>query len=726
MASAPLTGTIEESMDGEAMPDDELISLLKAHENQAIGYSPGSDDEISSQQERAINYYYRSMDDLPAMEGSSSVVDGTVQVVIDNALAAVLKPFVSSDETVRFTPRGPEDEKVADQATEYVNYVFNSDNPGFMILHDWCKDGLLSKLGVVKVWWESEQKIDNPRQVMIEHDLHAQMLRQEPDYMGEQDGVSYHGTPIDDGRIKIENIPPEEFRISKASRSIKTAPYTAHVPANITRSDLIEMGFDPEIVEGLPAASMTDSDNTLRLARYQDERTTDSMATPTSSQDRVALRDEYVKVDYDGDGVAELRRIIRVDDVILLNEPADVSPFAAWCPVPMPHKVFGLSLADLVLELQKINTALWRQMLDNLYKSNNPRPVLAEDGERADGSTFDTLSDNAPGAEIKVKSLAGFRFDAVPYTADASLPMLEMVGQMIEERTGVSRTGQGLDTNALRKSGQMTATEMAMIAGGKNARVEMMARIFAETGVSQLFRLVLGLLSKHQPKARMIRLRNEWVEMDPRGWPEMDVEISVGLGIGEKTEQIAQADSVLQTMAEIIQSPYAGLVTEENAYNAVKRKFTAAGIKNTDEYLTEPPKDEQGNPLPKPPPPPSPEEQKMQAEMQMNAAKLQGDQQAMQAKLEMQAQQQAHDQQLAQQQAEFDAQLATAKAAQEAQFAREKAALEAQLDIERMNREAELAERKMQLEEQMANRKAALAETSAKLPTNRPGGDLDK
>jgi hypothetical protein len=731
MATAPFFDTADMA-EGEAVPDEqmddtELVSILQAFENQAIGYQPGSDDEISTQQERALNYYYRIMDDLPAQEGSSSVVDGLVQVTIDNGLAAILKPFVSSDETVRFTPRGPEDEKVADQATEYVNYVFNSDNPGFLILHDWCKDGLLTKLGVVKCWWESQPKIDKPRQVMIEHDLHAQMLRQEPDYMGEENGVSFHGEQVDDGRIKIENIPPEEFRISKMARSIPTAPYTAHVPANFTRSDLIEMGFDAEIVEGLPARSQSDTDNTLRIARYRDERTTDTVGT-TFSEDLIDIRDEYARVDYDGDGVAELRRIIRVDSVILLNEPVDTSPFAGWCPVPMPHKVFGLSLADLVLELQKINTALWRQMLDNLYKSNNPRPVIATSAERLDGSTGDTIADNAPGAEILVNDINGFRFDAVPYTADSSLPMLEMVGMMAEERTGVSRTGQGLDTNALRKSGQMTATEMAMIAGGKNARVEMMARIFAETGVSQLFRLVLGLLSKHQPKARMIRLRNEWVEMDPRGWPEMDVEISVGLGIGEKTEQIAQADSVLQTMAELIQSPYAGLISEENAYNAVKRKFTAAGIKNTDEYLTEPPKDEQGNPVPKPPPPPSPEEQKMQAETQMNAQKLQGDQQAMQAKLEMQAQQQQHDQQLAQQQAEFDANLATAKAQQEAQFARDKAALEAQLDIERMNREALLAERRMQLEEQLANHKASLADkqADAKLSTNRAGGDLDK
>ena len=536
----PLTAQ-HEGVEGEAvsddqMSDDELVAILGQHEQQAIGFTPGGQDEVSAQQQQAINYYYRVMDDVPAQEGSSRVTDGTVQVVIDNALASVLKPFVSSDETVVFAPRGPEDVETAEQATEYVNYVFNVDNPGFLILHDWFKDALLTKVGVVKCWWEAESKMEM-QPTEIADDMHAAMLRGRPDYLGEEEGVAFHGQQVEDGRVKIEVVPPEEFRISPFAREICKAPYVAHVPQNVTRSDLLEMGFDHETVEALPAFSSSWMDNTIRQARYQDERVgDDNSAAPHPSQDRIGLRDEYIFVDYDGDGVAELRRILRVENTILLNEEVEQHPFAAICPIPMPHKFFGLSLADLVIELQKINTVLWRQMLDNLYKSNNPRPVLAESGQRQDGSTQLSLSDPAPGAGILVRDLGGFRFDAVPYTADASLPMLEMVSNMTEERTGISKAGQGLDTNALRKSGQMTATEMAMIASGKNARIEMMARIFAETGVKRMFKLIYDLVVKHQPKERMIRLRNQWIPVDPRGWPEMDVEISVGLGVGEKTE----------------------------------------------------------------------------------------------------------------------------------------------------------------------------------------------
>jgi hypothetical protein len=432
--------------------------------------------------------------------------------------------------------------------------------------------------------------------------------------------------------------------------------------------------------------------------------------------DRIALRDEYVRVDYNDDGVAELRRIMRVGSTILFNEEVEDNPFAGLCPIPMPHKVFGHSLADRAVQEQKIGTVLWRQMLDNLYKSNNPRPVIGVGARLDDGSTDDSIADPAPGAAILTKDLNQFRFDAVPFTADKSFGMLELLDKKVEENTGVSRAGQGLDTNALRKSGQMTATEMSMIASGKNARTEMVARIFAETGVKRLFKLILALVSKHQPKERIIRLRNKWVPMDPRGWPEMDVQISVGLGIGDKAEQMMQADAVLATMAELGATPYASLIDKGKVYNAVKRKFNAAGIKNVDDFLKEPERGEDGNVVPDEPQP-SPEEQQMQAEMQMQAAKLQGEQQMAAAKLQLQQQEAAAKLQLLQAQAEAEAQLA-----------RDKASLETQLAMQKMDMEMQLAERRMAMEESLAERKASMAErqSEAKLSTNRPGGDLSE
>jgi hypothetical protein len=707
MATQPMP--VEET-DDDTMPDSELVSILAGHEASAIGYQ-GADTDITSEQETALAYYNGKMDDVPAQDGCSSVVDGTVALVVDNALSAILKPFVSSDETVRFAPRGPEDIEVADQATEYVNYVFNCDNPGFLILHNWFKDALLSKLGVIKVWWEPKQTLE-AQQIELQDDLHAQFVRSHDNYLGEQDGVAHVGQQIDDGKVCIECIPPEEFRITPGTRSIEDAVYTAHVPTNYTRSDLIELGFDPELVEGLPAFGTSIQDSTLAQTRYEDEDYTGNVISALHKpNDRLALRDEYVRIDYDGDGVAELRRVLRVDDVILLNEEVDDNPFATLCPIPMPHKVFGHSLADRVIQEQKIGTVVWRQTLDNLYKSKNPRPVVGEGAERSDGSTGESLMDNAPGAGVFAKDVNQLGWLEVPFTADKTYSMLELLDKKVEENSGVSRAGQGLDTNALRKSGQTTATEMALIAEGKNARTEMVARIFAETGVSRMFKLILLLVSKYQPKSRVIRLRNKWVEVDPRGWPEMDVSISVGLGIGDKAEQVAQASTVLQTMEQIAQTPFAALIDAEKVYNALKRLFTAVGIKNTDEYLNEPEAVQQQ------PEKPDPEMQKVQAQVQLQQAKLQGDQQLAAANLQQQQQEAALKQELARQQAEFEANLAVERMNREHELALQKMALEAELDQQRMA-----------LEQQMAEHKQALAEKAAdaKISTNRPGGELDK
>lgn len=698
MASLPIPVTADELAEREPMSDSELIAILSSHESSAIGYQ-GADETITAEQETALNYYNGDMSDVPAQEGSSSVKDGTVALVVDNALAALLKPFVSSDETVQFSPRGPEDVAIAEQATEYVNYVFNCDNPGFLILYNWFKDALLSKLGVVKVTWEESEKFEGD-EYPLQDELQAAVLRAHPEYMGEQDGLAAIGRYVSDGRVKVENIPPEEFRISAGSRDIATAIYCAHVPTNVTRSDLYEMGFEAELVESLPAYSTSRDDNILSQARFADEDYGEERAMLHRANDKIALRDEYVRLDYDGDGVAELRRIIRVNDMVLLNEEVDDNPFATLCPIPMPHKVYGHSLADRAVQEQKIGTVLWRQSLDNLYKSNNPRPIIGEGAERADGSTSDSLMDNAPGAAILVRDASQFAFGAVPFTADKTFPMMELLDKKVEENTGISRSGQGLDTNALRKSGQMTATEMSLIADGKNARTEMVARIFAETGVSRLFKLILGLVSKYQPKERVIRLRNQWVPVDPRGWPEMDVAIAVGLGIGDKTEQLFQADSILQTMAELQQTPFASLLDKTKVYNAVKRKFTAAGIKNTDEYLIEP---QEGVEEPQQP---SPEEQQLQAEMAMQQAKLQGEQQLAELRLQLQQQEAAAKLELERQKAEFEARQAEAKFAFEAR----------------------LAEQRLQMEERLAERRAAMTEreSEAKLSSNRPGGDLDK
>ena len=721
MASLPVPDLhgFEEAPEQQGMDDNELVSLLQAHEAAAVGYFA---DEIASEQAKALEYYYGRMDDVPVLEGCSAVTDNTVAVMVENGLAAVLKPFVSSDETVSFNPRGPEDTDAAEQATEYVNYVINCDNPGFLIFHNWFKDAMLTKLGTVKTWWEdrTEQK---PRAEVVDA-AGLMKARKQDTYQGENDNgdgtfTVNHLDTFPDGRVCIENVPPEELLIPPYTRDIGKTSYIAHRPSNYTRSDLLEMGVDAEVVESLPAYADGRNEESRRLARYRDENSGSSermgnLSDP--SRDIIGVIDEYVRCDYNGDGLAELRRVVRVNDVILLNEEIDDHPFATLCPVPMPHKVYGLSTADQSMQGQKIATALWRQTLDNLYKSNNPRPEVAE--ALASDTTFEDLQDASPGAIVRTKNPGAINWVETPFTAQHSIPMLAFNQQQTEERTGVQFKGNGFNADALRKNSPDTATAAAIDENSRNERAEMVARIFAETGVTRLFKIILRLLVDHQPKERMVRLRNKWVPMDPRGWsPDMDMTISVGLGMGNKAEQIMHADSVLRTMVELQDTPYDYLIDAEKVFNALKRKFTAAGIKNIDDFLVDP---KHSQP---PPPQPSPEMAKVQSEAQLQQQRMQFDQQATAAKLQGEQQIAAFKFQAQQQADQAGIDAMREKAMAEQQLARDKATFEAQLAEEKMNREWALEIERMNREHALNQQRA---EHDATMQQNRPGGDLDK
>lgn len=693
------------------MTEDELAEYLDEHATRAIGHF-GS--EIASDQARALDYYSGMMEDVPAQEGCSSVVDSTVQVVVDNFVANIIKPFVSTDEAVRFEPRGPEDEEVAEQATDYANYVIHYDNNGFMIIHDWVKDAALQKLGVVKCYWEDK----TDRRPQFVENLDAQQAESvefvDGPYMDEETGLfsGFIMSDYEDGCIKIENIPPEEYLVSPYARPGETPPYEAQRTRKY-RSDLIEMGFDPEIVATLNPADGSFEDMRT-ISRYRDEQHDnyrgDSPGDP--SRDLIEVYHEFALIDFDGDGVSELREVIRSGQTILFNEEADCGGvFHKYTPIPMAHKVYGRAIADLVINDQRVKTVLQRQQLDNLYKTNNPRPHIPQGGERQDGSTFDDLNDNTPGAWVR-EGNAPIRYEAPHFFAAEAFQMQEYADREIERKTGIAKEGQSLDRNALNTQKQMTATQAALMEEGQNVRAELMARIFAETGLKSLFKGILKLLVKHQPRERVIRLRNKWVPMDPREWnADMDVSIAVGLGVGNQQEQISQAVQMLDIAERVAGSPYASLIPEDKAHATIKRAYTALGVKNVDEYLAEPETDENGNPVPKPEQP-SPE-----------MIKAQADAQAQQQKLAMDEQKAALDIQLQREKAEAQIMLEREIAANKMQLERDKAAFEAEQAEQQRIFEMQMAERQFEQNAKIAQQKA---DSDAQLKKYREGGQLDK
>lgn len=676
------------------MSQDKLKSILESEIDNSIGFL---ETETTQQRTDALSFYLRQ----PLgneVEGKSSIVTGEVAEAVDGALPPLVRIFSSSDEVVRFDPRGPQDEAGAKQATEYCNWVFMRDNDGLIIMHDWFKDALLQKVGVVKAYWEDKEDVTKEKYRDLSDDELAMLLSDDTMEIVEKEVVENElkdpaGNPVLDpmgqpvmyssntvvvkkkkksGHVVVENVPPEEFLISKrAKRSPQDAPFVAHRRL-ITRSDLIAMGFDKDVVNGLQASSaLTYSPE--YLARVAPGENPDDGISVDESMETIEVFECYVTADIDGDGIAELRQVFYASNEILSDEETDYIPFHSLCPIPTPHKFFGESLADRTMDIQLIKTTITRQILDNLYLTNNAR-VTAVDGQ----VNLDDLLTATAGGVIRVKSTGAVQQLNVQNVAGQAFPMLQYLDSIQQKRTGVTEASQGLDPSILQNVTAAAVASMQQSAAGK---IEMIARIFAETGVKSLFQGILHLLCKYQDKPRIVRMRGQYVNFDPREWSnQYDVDINVGLGAGNRQEQMAMLNMVLAKQEQVLgqMGPANPLVSMGQYRNTLGRMVEAAGFKDSAEFY-KPITPEQDQALANPPQ----QQPQIPPDVQAYMAKTQADIQAQQMKAEA-------DIQLAQQKAAAEIQLMREKEAAKLQFEREKAAAEMALKQEEFLAEAKM------------------------------------
>jgi hypothetical protein len=664
------------------MNENALKAQLEAEIDGAIGYLQ---TETIEQRTRALEYYLR----YPygnEVEGRSQIVTGEVAEVIDGALPQLIRIFTASDDVVRFEPVGPGDEPKAKQATDYANWVFYKDNRGFAIMHDWFKDALLEKVGIVKAYWddsydvikESYQNLSDEELAMLMSDGTREIIAQESistpilDPMGNP-AIGLDGMPLVQtshsvqtrrknkiGQVRIVNVPPEEFLISKHARTIQDSPFTAHRRL-IPRSDLVAMGFPWEEVQNLPTYDDL-SFSPERVARFSEGEQPSEQESYDPSMQEVEVYECYVRADMDNDGIAELVQVWYAGSKILEMSETDYIPFHGICPIPVPHKFYGLSLADKTMDIQLQKSTITRQMLDNLYLTNNVR-VGAIEGQ----VNLDDLTSVTPGGVVRMKNPNAVVPMAVQPVANQAFPMLEYLDQTQAKRTGVSDASQGLDPNILQN---VTATAVAAFQSASSGKLELIARVFAETGVKTLFKGILHLLCKYQDKPRLIRMRGEYVPMDPREWSnQYDVTISVGLGTGNRQEQMAMLAMILDKQERILQQfgPANPLVSVAQYRDTLGRMIEAAGFKDSATFF-KPITPEIDQALSNPPP------QQQQPDPAIQAMMMQA-----QAQLEIDRQK-----------AIADIQARREKAAAEIQLAREKAAAELQLKQQEFEAEVQL------------------------------------
>jgi hypothetical protein len=581
------------------MDINKLKSIIESEIDDSIGYV--ETDTVAERQE-ALEYYLREPYGNE-VEGKSQIVTGEVAEVVDGALPQLIRVFTSTDGVVEFQPVNDGDEPFAQQATEYCNWVFYRNNDGFLILHNWFKDALLQKTGIVKAYWdekidvtkESYEDLTDDQLIMLMQDEDLEVVEQETEEEIEEITDPMTGQVFQnikrehyvkvkrtkkDGRVVVENVPPEEFLISKRARTIQDSPFVAH-RRMMTRSELIAMGFKKDIVETLQSGDTLEF-SPDRIARYSRGEQPNSMGSQDESMEVVEVYECYIKVDYNNDGIAELRRVVYASNEVLEDMECDYIPFHSLCPIPIPHKFYGQSLADRALDLQLIKSTVLRQMLDNLYLTNNYR-VGAVEGQ----VNLDDLLTSTAGGVVRMKNPNAIVPLTVQPTTSGSFPMLEYLDGVQARRTGVSDSQNGIDPNILQNVTAAAVSAMSQASAGK---LELIARIFAETGVKSLFKGILHLLCKYQDKERLVRINGKFVPFNPREWNDQyNVSINVGLGTGTRQEQLTTMQMILQKQEQIIQqyglsNPLVNLMQYRNT---LAKFINMAGFKDAAQFMNE-------------------------------------------------------------------------------------------------------------------------------------------
>lgn len=635
------------------MDDDELLELLSRKEQNASAYVNG---QLRSEREASLREYYR-MPYGTEDDNWSTIVASDVSDTVEWILPALLKTFSSTDKAVSFEPTRQEDVAGAEQATDTCNYVFFKQNNGFLVLYTALKDALTVKNSATMWRKETIETVSSIPFKNASEEMIAMLLQDaedgeiqeatpapvidqqtgqpEMDLMTGQPVMGYSGRIKKTEKktvIKVESFSPEDLLVERdwTSPLLADCPYVARM-MRVTMTDLQAMGLKAD-ADDLRASDTTEysADGSTRLFTKTQIDAATAFTEADTEDDSMAegwLRVEFVLADKDGDGIAERLRVYRLKDKILKCEVTSHVPIATFSPILNTHRWDGMSMAEAVSDLQRLHTELLRQTLNNLYLTNNPRTKVLTDANWSPLANIDDLLDSRPGGVIRQRDVNAVTEQVTPFAAGASMPMLEYVKTMREDRTGVSRTSQGMNPDSLNN----TATGRQIDQSAAMQRIELIARIAAETLLKPIFQGILKLLTDGGMEKLAFRLRNEFVEYDPNEWRDSyDMTVNVGLGTGDTQQKAAQLTNIYQLQQAAMQF---GMVTPKHLYHTSAKIIENAGFKDVDNFVQDPSKQ-----TPQPQQPPLPlqiEQMKIQADAQKHQAESQNDIQKFQAETQM-------------------------------------------------------------------------------------------
>jgi hypothetical protein len=665
-----------------ALSDDDMLHIVAEERRQSVGFDHG--DELAAQITLALNYAKGEMPDVTSYGSRSKAVSTDVSDAVETALPDLIEIFVGGDDVATFQATGPDDEEQAKQETEFVLHTIFDQNPGFLLFYSIIKDALLAKIGIAKSWVEEETETEE-RELEGPLEQIATALQQA---LAEGFEVVEAPEPDESGTITVklirtaeitcqknQAVPPEDFTFARDTVVLRDTTYCA-MRSRPRAQKLIEDGYDAEVVDRLPAYGTSD-DDAVDQARDTVQETDQRPTGATRALRTVEIVEHYIRIDADEDGKTELWRVVTGggETVLLDKEKVDLIPFAVITPFIVTHRLVGRSLADMLLEIQRIKTALLRMLLDSGWFALNQRVEVADAG--ANAFTISDLLRNEPGMPIRSKTGEAVR----PIQAGALgfdvISAIEQVNVISEQRTGIVRNAQGLNPDTLHD----TAKGAQVLIGAAQKRLRMIARVFAETGIKDLFLNVHDLLRKHG-KATTAYVGGSWAQIDPSTWPKRKgLKVEIGVGSGGREHDIIAGQQLLAMMQTAVQGQQGlsgPLVNPDGLNKALRRQTERLGFKDAEQYWQDP-KTYQA-----PPPSPPPEIVKAQIDGQVK---------------QQQAQQQA---QIDLQRLDREHQLALTKLEQEMGLRRDQ--LGQELVLKRQELEAELALKAQEMQANVAIR----------------------
>ncbi len=608
------------------MPDSDLLSLIRQYELASLGSSVAAGATISTtvypsnqtmttleiDRYNALNAYFaRPLGN--EIENRSQVVLPELRDTIEWIMPQLMRIFMGTASPCRFDPEGAQDEEAAKIETATVNHIFMHENNGFFVLHDFFKDAMLMRNGYVKVYWKESRQTsvssytglseiqlsevlqgsDKEEVEVIEHREYTVPIPGQPMMPGQPQMPGQPPQPTTmqlfdlkvrrtakRGHVCVDCIPPEEMRVTpRAREGMDDLAFAMHMTTR-PRTDLIADGYDEAVVATLASGRP----NWLEMDALARNQTVDQLAMDTPADramQEIEVRETVMRVDYDGDGVAELRRVIVAGDKILDNEVIEETPFASCVPKRMPHRHTGISLYDEIMDLQVIKSTLWRQGLDNLAISNNQR--VAVDYQSAN---FDDLLTSRPGGVVRGKGPPQgwiMNLEQPSNLVSQVLPALSYLDEQKSSRTGIGPGSMPVDPDELQN---VTKGAHASNLATAALKVEMLARLLAE-GVKPIFLKIRAILLRHQDKELEFQVAGKWMNIDPRTWKphRTNVQPNVGLGSGNRDEMRMNVMALGQAMAQL--AP-AGLVGPKQMYEAFKMTCEALGFTSPERFAMEP------------------------------------------------------------------------------------------------------------------------------------------